>query len=226
MELKNKSRIAGLLIIVGIIAGLLSVAPAVDSAEFLTKAAERSNEVIFASIFQFILSLVYVGFAALLYSLIKNYGKSLALGFLSFRITASTIMIVGTIILVSILALSQEFVNSSSTDAHEFEAIGNLLKITRDFTNHVFMVLVLSTGNVLLYTLFLKSGLIPKWISVWGILAALFSAAASILVLFDTVEIVASEYIILNIPTVVQELVLAVWLLMRGLNKNTLESFA
>lgn len=39
MGIKNKSRIAGILIIVGFIVGLLSVVPAVDSKEYLIKAA-------------------------------------------------------------------------------------------------------------------------------------------------------------------------------------------
>lgn len=221
MGIKNKSRIAGILIIVGFIVGLLSVVPVVDSKEYLIKAAESSNEVIIASIFQFILSIAYIGFAVLLYPLLRNIDKSLALGFLSFRITASTLLIVGTIILLSILAVNHEYVNNHSTISLELEAIGNLLKITRDLTNHVFMVLVLGTGNILFYILLLKSSLIPRWISVWGILAASLSSLASILVLFQTIEIITSEYIILNVPTALQELVLASWFIVKGLAINT-----
>ena len=157
----------------------------------------------------------------MLYPFLKNFDKSLALGFLSFRITASTLLIVGTIILLSILALSHEYVNNHSTISLELEAIGNLLKITRDLTNHVFMVLVLGTGNILFYILLLKSSLIPKWISVWCILATSLSSLASILVLFQTIEIITSEYIILNVPTALQELVLASWFIVKGLAINT-----
>ncbi len=218
--IRNKTIIAGILIIAGMIAGILSVAPAVDSTEYLSKAAENANQVIIGAVFQFIMSIAYLGFALALYPIIKNPNQGLSLGFLSFRILASTLVIIGTIILVSILALSQEYVKLLPQDSSSFEALGYLLKTARDLINHVFMILVFCISNLLFYILMIKSKYIPLWLSIWGGLGALLSAVASLLVLFGAIEIITSEYIVLNIPTALQEIILAIWLIIKGFDKT------
>ncbi|WP_445456542.1 DUF4386 domain-containing protein [Flavobacterium sp. HNIBRBA15423] len=222
MVLKNKIKRAGVLIIISIIAGVFSISTVIDSSHYLTEAATNSNQVLISSIFQFILFLTYLGFAILLYPIIKKFNERLALGFLSFRIVASLLLIIGTIILLSILALSQEFIKNTSESQMIFEAFGNVLKITRDYSNHVFMVLTLGIGNLMLYILFLKSRLIPKWLSVWGILGTIVSIFASVLLLFQLIEVITFQYLILNVPIAVFELILGLWLITKGFKKDNL----
>ncbi|MEZ5017701.1 MAG: DUF4386 domain-containing protein [Flavipsychrobacter sp.] len=218
----RNARLAGLLIVIAMIAGIFSVAPSVDSLQYLTEAVNNTDQVIIAAVFQFIMGLAYMGVALLFYSAIKQFGKGLAVGFLSFRIIATTLVVIGTLLLLSILALSTEYAKQLPQDSAAFEAIGNMLKITRDHINHVFMIIVLCIGNILLYLLLIKSRLIPRWLSAWGIIGALFSIIASVLVLFQAVDIITTEYIVLNVPTGLQEIVLAIWLLTKGFNKEVL----
>ncbi|WP_459212139.1 DUF4386 domain-containing protein [Aquimarina rhabdastrellae] len=215
-----KIRYAGLLFIAAMIAGILSVAPSIDSTKYLTEAAANSNNVIVDAFFQFMMSLAYLGVAILLYPILKKFDGSLAIGFLSFRIIAATLVIFGTILLLSILALSHEFVYNSPQSALDLKALGNVLKIKRDYINHVFMVLVLCIGNLMLYVLLIKSNLVPIWLSIWGLLGTLFSGIASILILFQSIDIITPEYIILNIPTAILELVLGIWLILYGFNSS------
>ncbi len=222
---KSKTKFAGLLFIVGMVAGIFSVAPAVDSAKYLTEAAINSNQVIIGAIFQFIMSLAYLGIAILIYPIIKRFGNSLAIGFLSFRIIAATLVIFGAILLLSILALSQEFVQNSHQNTLDLETLGNVFKTTRDYINHVFMILVLCTGNFMLYILLMKSKLISQWLSVWGLFGTLLSSIASVLVLFQVVEIITFEYLILNVPTAMFELILGIWLIVKGFDKRVIETY-
>ncbi|UII33586.1 DUF4386 domain-containing protein [Fulvivirga ulvae] len=221
---KLKTRFAGLFMIVGMAAGLFSVAPAIDSRHYLTEAAAHFNQVIIGAVFQFIMALSYLGVALLLYPIIRRFSGSLAIGFLSFRIIATNLVIFGTILLLLILALSNEFVSNSPENASNFQALGNALKITRDYINHVFMVLILCIGNFILYILLIRSKLIPLWLSVWGLVGTLLSAVASMLILFHIVEVITSEYLVLNMPTAVLELVLGMWLIVVGLNKKVLRA--
>lgn len=224
-SVKNKGRFAGILILVGMLAGIFSVAPAVDSVNYLTEAAANANQVIIGACCQFVMALTYVGFAILLYPTIKRFGSSLSTGFLSMRIIAATLVIVGTILLPSILSLSQHYTASSPSNAPAFETVGDILKSTRDQINHVFMILILCIGNFMLYILLLKSKLIPRWLSVWGFVGNVFSAFSSVLVLFQVVEIITMEYLFLNVLTAVQELVLAVWLIGKGIDERSLEIY-
>jgi len=218
---RRNTIIAGILIITGMIAGFLSVAPAVDSSGYLSLAAESPTQVIRGAIFQFIICISYLGFALCLYPIIKKQNKELALGFLSFRIIASTLILAGTIILLSILVLSQEYVRLLPREPAHFETFGFLLKEARDLINHVFMILVLCLASMLFYILMIKSKLIPLWLSIWGLGGVLLSALASILILFGKVEIITSVYIILNIPTALIDIILAIWLIIKGFNKTS-----
>ncbi len=85
---------------------------------FKLKAAENTNQVLVSAILQFTMSIAYLGIGILLYPIIKKFGNSMAIGFLSFRIIAATLVIFGIILLLSILALSQEFVKNFSSTTH------------------------------------------------------------------------------------------------------------
>ena len=106
---------------------------------------------------------------------------------------------------------------SGSENSLIFEAMGNLLKVTRDYINHIFMVLALGAGNLLLYVLFLRTKLIPSWLSIWGILGILPAIFASVLLLFHQIEVITPQYLVLNMPTALFELVLGFWLMLKGL---------
>lgn len=226
MDSIKEIRAAGLLLLVGMAAGIFSVAPAIDSENYLTEAAEHSTQTILAAVFQLVMSLAYIGFAILLYPAIKRFGKSLSVGFLSFRIIAASLSIIGTILLLSTLALSQQYSKNPLPDPSGLEVTGNVLKISRDYINHVFMILVLCIGNLMLYVLLFQSKLIPQWLSVWGMAGAFLSVAASILVLFQKVDIITYEYLALNVPAAIQELMLGVWLIIKGFDKGMIKEKA
>ncbi|RIH62757.1 DUF4386 domain-containing protein [Mariniphaga sediminis] len=170
MDIIKRIRLAGLIMLIGMVAGIFSVAPVIDSADYLKEAFRQSNQVIVAAIFQFTLSLTYMGFAVLIYPVIKKFSDSLSLGFLSFRILAVSVSIIGTILLLSLLTLSEVFVQNESPNTLDFEALGTILKSTRDTINHIFMVLLLCVGNIMLYIFFIKARLMFRWILIWGII--------------------------------------------------------
>lgn len=92
---RKKTIIAGALYIIGTIAGILSIAPAIDASDYLSQASANANQVLSGALFQFIMTIAYVGFAITLYPILRKYKESLALGFLCFRIIAAVLNIVG-----------------------------------------------------------------------------------------------------------------------------------
>lgn len=212
---KSKTTISGFLFLVVIVAGVFSVAPAVDGTNYLTEAAANPNQVIFATLCQLMMAFAYLGIAILLYPIIKIFDKNLSLGFLSFRIVAASLVIIAALLLPLILTLSEEFAKNP-TQASTLAALGTLLKNMRDHINHVFMIIVLCAGNLMFYILLFRSNLIPRWLSLWGMLGNLLSIIASVLVLYQAVDIITTTYILLNVPTAIQELILALWLIIKG----------
>jgi Domain of unknown function (DUF4386) len=73
-------------------------------------------------------------------------------------------------------------------------------------------------GAFLYYSLFFQSRLIPRWLSGFGIVAVILMMTACVLSLFSGNRI--TSYIPLAAPIGVQELVLAVWLIVKGFNST------
>ncbi|MNJ84622.1 hypothetical protein D3C87_20800 [compost metagenome] len=214
---------SGILIVIGVlyllvfIAGILSVAPSVDSSDYLTKAAQRPNQTYKAVFFQFLMMVLYIGIAMLFYPILKGSNGELATGFLISRIIAGLFVLIGTIILLLILNLSQEFVKGNASNLSHYTVIGDLLKTARDLVNHVGMIIVLCMGGILLNIIMIQSELVPIWLSVWGLFGSVIAIIASILALIKRVEIISPVYLILNVPIVLQEIVFAAFLILKGL---------
>ncbi|MCF3107618.1 DUF4386 domain-containing protein [Niabella sp. CC-SYL272] len=218
MTSNSNIKMAGSFYLLSIVTGLLSVAPSVDGADYLVQAAANEYQVIIAAVFQFIISFAYLGVAVLLYPIIKKYNNHLAVGFLSCRIIAVTLCLIATVLLLAFIALSKDCEQYPSQASGAFRAIGTILKTLRDLINHVFMIGVLCIGNVLFFFLLIKAKMIPEWLSCWGIVANILSIGASALVLFKVVDIITPVYLVLNAPTVLLDLILGLWLIVKGLN--------
>ena len=222
MNSKRKAAtIVGLLYIIGLVAGILSTAPAIDAPDYLVKASANTNQVIVGALFQFIMALAYAGIAIILYPILRKYNESLALGFFSFRIIAVVFLIIGVISILSLLALSQEFVKAGTSDPSYFQTLGGLLRTGRDMINHVAMPLAITVSGMMFYFLLYQTKLVPRWLSVSGFIATILSVLATLLVMFQFIEIITPIYIILALPTALQEMVLAGWLIAKGFNPSS-----
>jgi hypothetical protein len=219
---RKRTIIAGSLYIVGTVAGVLSISSAVDGPDYLLKASANANQVLTCALFQFIMTIAYVGFAITLYPIIRKYMESLALGFLSFRIIAAVLNIIGLIVLLLVLPLSQQFVKAGTPDSSYFQTLGDLLRSCRDFVNHVAMILVTSVGGLLFYLLLYQTKLIPRWLSLWGLSGTIITILASLLIMFHTINIITSTYLVLNLPLILLEIVLAILLIVKGFNPSAI----
>lgn len=221
---RKRTIIAGALYIIGTVSGILSIAPAIDASDYLVKASANSNQVLFAALFQLILSIAYLGFAVALFPLLRKVKEGLALGFLSFRIIAAVLNIIGFIILLLLLSLSQEFVKAGTPDSSYFQTLGDLLRSCRDYVNHIAMILTTSVAGLLFYFLLYQTKLIPRWLSLWGLSGTFFTIFASLLVMFNIIDIITTIYIVLNLPLILLEMVLSIWFISKGVDQNVLSS--
>jgi len=207
---------AGALYFVGTIAGILSIVPAVDASDYLLKASAHANQVLFGALFQFIMTTAYLCFVITLYPILRKYNEGLALGFLSFRIIAAVLNIIGIISLLMLLSLCQEFVRAGTPDSPYFQTLGELLRSGRDFVNHVAMILATSIAGLMLYFLLYQTKLIPRWLALWGLLGTIFTIFASFLIMFHILDIITAIYLVLNLPLIILEMVLAIWFIAKG----------
>ncbi|MEV7008756.1 DUF4386 domain-containing protein [Streptosporangium sp. NPDC051022] len=217
---RRATAIAGTLVIVGMIAGALSIVPALEEPRHLALISAHESQVIVGAVAQSIMIPAYVGFALYLYPTLKAENEALSLGFLGFRLIAATFHFIGVIILPLFLVLGNEFTQAGASDESRLEILGELLGTARDLVNHVALIISLSLGDLLLFRILWRSRSVPRWLSVWGLLGIGAAVSASFLVLLRLTDVVTPLYLAMNAPLGLQSLVFAVWLMTRGFATN------
>jgi len=217
---RSAAATAGVLFLAGTAAGVLSVVSAADSPDYLREVAANGTRVVVGSLFQCVMACAYVGVAVALHPVLRRYGPTAAAGFLGFRIAAGILNLVGVLILILLFDLSTQFVGAGAPVSSHFQTLGSLLRNARDLTNHVAMILALSIGDVMYYWVLHQARLVPGWLSVWGFIGLALTMSASLLVLCRLTGVVTATYLALNAVLALQQLALAVWLIVKGLNDS------
>ncbi len=216
--------IIGILFIIGTVAGLLSIVSIIEKPDYLTIVSENANQIFLGAFFQLVMVPAYIGIALLLYPILRKHNERLSLGFVGFRFIAGAFHIIGVISLPLFLILSQEFVKAGAPDLSHFQTLGTLLRAGRDLLNHVGMIISLSIGGLMLYRILYQSKLIPRWLSSWGLIGSTLTILASLLLMIRLIDVVTPIYLVMNAPMAVQEIVLALWLIIKGFNPAIVDS--
>jgi len=218
MNNERKSAIAiGALYIAGTVSGILSVVflgSVVGGVDVPANAAahEGSNRLGIFFILCMGFSLAFV--PAFCYPLLRRQNRPLATVYLVLRGGVETVLYV---LMASIWLL---VVEASSLREAASGSLTELLLLAQDITGNVMLVLVFSLNALILYRLLYASRLVPRWISLWGMVAILLHLATGLLNLsgatvgdaaFD-----ATFKTLLNLPVFLQEMVMAVWLIVKG----------
>ena len=221
MNSRKSARIVGILFITAMVSGGLRfflLDPILDAPDYLVNVSANENLVIIGTFSFFILACALAGIAIAMYPILKKYNEALALGYVAARIVESVLFIVSIIAILTLFPLSQEFVKAGAPDASYFQSLGDTLLAVRYYAYNVLWPITLSLGALMFYFILYQSRLIPRWLSIWGFTAApLFPV--SWLSLFGSV---LSGYFLL--PLVLNELVLAVWLIVKGFNSSAIAS--
>jgi Domain of unknown function (DUF4386) len=220
--------VVGTLFIVATAASLMGASfkgPILDAPDYLNRMASNGNQIIVGALLSFLAAAASAGIAISLYPLLREYNEGLALGAVGFRLIEGVFYIVGDICLLSLFSVSQGFVNAGGPAGSYFQTIGNLLLTTSDLAGFVFGVFAFCLGALMYYFVFYRSRLIPRWLSAWGLIAIALLLSAVLITLFNGEPYsVSGNLIFLALPIAVQEMVLAVWLIVKGFNPTAIAS--
>lgn len=222
---KKTAILVGVLFItatVASIAGTAFTGSILDAPDYLVKISANENRVIVGALLAFIAATASASIAIFLYPVLKKYNEGLALGSVGFRLIEGMFYIVAAIGLLSLLTLSQEFVKAGDPDTSSFQTLGALILAVRDSAGFVFGVMAFCPGALMYYSVFYQSKLIPRWLSGWGLVGATLCMVAGVLVMFRLIIPVSSIHIVLNLPIALQEMVLAVWLIVKGFTSSAI----
>ena len=211
----------GVLFIVGTVAGILSVAlsgPARDEARYLVDVSINANQITVAALCVLLMGLALALVPIVLFPLLKKYNEVLALGYVVFRGTLETVIYIAmTIGWLVLIALSLEYVKAGTPDAAYFQTLGAILLAGIDATNNI-LIIIFGLGALMLYTIFYRSRLIPRWLSIWGLIAIILHLTTAFLIMFRLASTLSPVIGAINFPIFLQEMVMAVWLIVKGFN--------
>jgi len=215
--------IVGVLFIIGTVAGILSVVltgPILGDPDYLIKVAANENQIIMGALLVLIMGFPLAMVPVMLFPILKKHNEVLALGSVVFRGVLEAVMYIAIVInSLFLLMLSQEYVKASAPEASYFQTLGALLLGADGYLNDI-LGIVFPIGALMLYYLFYQSKLIPRWLSAWGFLGAIPYLASFLLGMFGF------ELGILVLPLAVQEMVMAVWLIVKGFNPSAIASLS
>ncbi|MDA0524366.1 DUF4386 domain-containing protein [Methanococcoides alaskense] len=214
----------GVLFLLSTVAGVLSVAflePMLNAPDYLTNFSANENQVIIGALLELICAGAFLGIAVMIFPILKKHNERIALGYVVARICEAVPFVVGVISLLSLLTLSQEFVKVGAPYDPYFLPLGTLLLAVHDWTNLIGSMIVFSlTALILNYSLY-RSKLFPQSISVWGLIGVPLMLAAGVLDMFG-LDPFSTIGIFLAFPLALNEMVLAIWLIVKGFNSSAL----
>ena len=220
MDTYRRNAIAvGILFIACSAASILSAAPlgsALDSSDYLQALAGRDGQVVLAAVIEFIWAATAAGIAIGLYPVLRRHGRALALGSVVGRTAEGVLVLVATVCLLMLLTLSQQQAALGAAADSASQVLGDTLLSARDWIHGFVMLLPWLVGAFLYYWVLLRSRLIPRWLSVWGLAAIVLSAGATLYAGFAQDFGFTSLNTALNAPIGLQEIVLGVWLIAKG----------
>jgi len=227
MDSNRKTAIVvGVLFIIATVASILSLPflEPMKATNYLVSVSANGDQVTTGALLLFIGAAAAVGIAISLYPVLRKYNEGLALGAVGFRLIEGVFYIVAVMGLLLLLTLSQEFVKAGAPDSSYFQTLGVLLVAGYRWVGNVGSLLAFSIGALLYYYIFYQTRLVPRWLSGWGLVAIILTMVSGLLVMFGLIGPMSTGQVVLNLPIAPQEMVLAVWLIVKGFNPSVIAS--
>jgi len=223
---RNNAISAGVLFIVATVVGLLSLPllGPMKTTNYLVDVSTNASQIATAALLLFIGGAAAIGIAISLYPVLKKYNEGLALGAVGFRTVEGVLDFVAVIFLLLLITLSQQFVKAGAPDSSYFQTLGVLLYKGYRWVGSVGMLLAFAIGHLLYNIIFYRTKLVPRWISVWGLVCGILTTLSCVLAMVGLIPVFGTEQLVLALPIAPQEMVLAVWLIVKGFNPSVIAS--
>lgn len=220
---KNIARTMGILYILGTISGILSrvvTGPILSTQDLLTTVSANENPITLGALFILTMGLPLAMIPVMAYPVLRKHDEILALGYVVFRGALESVAYLAIVVSWLLLRPLSLVYQASSPEAANLLALASVLFKTNELA--VFLMIVFCLGGLMFYYLLFQSKLVPRWLSGWGLIALIMNLAAGLLVMFGFFGAKSPISDILQIPIALQEMVLAVWLIVKGFNPSAI----
>jgi hypothetical protein len=217
----------GVLYIIGTVAGVLSGIVSLgllDTPDYLNFVASNASRAQLTAFLILVMGLSLAMIPVIMFPILKRKNEALAVGYIIFRGALETLAyIAGVVCWLLLVVVARQYADSGATVAVHFPSLGILLVNARDIFDGILSI-VFSFGGLMFYYVLFQAKLIPRWISVWGFIGLALYFVSGMLMTFDLITPTINDA--LQICTMIQEMVLAVWLIVKGFNPSAVASLS
>lgn len=201
---KAESIIAGVLFITATaatMAGLSIVEPMLEASDTSSAIAQNRSLFITGVLLEATNALASAGIAIAFYPIIWRCVKGLAVAYLGLRLLEAGL---GFLAATGLLLLLSPAGASVANAIHGWA--------------FVMVLLVFSIGTLIFYPVLFRYRLVPRVLSLWGLIGGTMLLISCLLILFGRIEMGSGTDTLLSLPIWINEMVLALWLILRGVD--------
>jgi len=224
--------IVGILFIIGTVSGVLAgvfTAPIQAGSTYPLNVSASETQWIIATLLTLLMGLSLAMMPVLLYPVFKKHNEVLVFGSVLFRgIFEQVGQILLVICMFLMLNVSEIYGKTGAADASNFQTLGSMLIAAGNWIQNINGI-VFSVGTLMFFALFYQTRLIPRWLSGWGLIGAVLYFIAEIVSMFSPLHLapdIGSGIGLLLIPTAIQEMVFAVWMIVKGFNRQKIAALS
>ena len=213
-DYKDTARIVGILYIIGTVGGALSTSflKARNEPDYLARIAENPNSLVVGAILTLLMGFALALIPAFMFPILRRHSEAASVGYIIFRGGLETCTyIISAVCYLALSSLGAAY--AAGADTARLLGAGEAINAIANSSVGAF---AFGIGALILYVALYKYKLIPRWLSGFGFIAVLLHIASGVLVLFRLQEPFDTGSMIMNLPIAVQEMVMAVWLIIKG----------
>lgn len=212
---------AGALYILGTVAGILSVVAVggFPDEDFLTRVAADPSRLTLGAFLILVMGFSLAAMTVFLYPLFRKDSEELAMGMVLFRgALEGSWYILSALSWVTLGAIGVE-IAAAEADLAVLQAFGDIVLQVSDKLGDIgtFAFII---GAACIYTSFYRTRLIPRWLSIWGLIGIVPYVLYYLLHFFD----IDPGLMPLVFPLAVQEMVMGLWLIIKGFNQDAVRN--
>jgi hypothetical protein len=207
------SRLIGALFLSGFLVygvGSSLVTSVVGAPDFLSTISAHQTTLVLGAFLMLLNTAVDVGKGVLFFPILEKHSKRTALAYLAALIVEVVLMDVGVLALLMIVPLAQHSVDAGQASVGWAKALGSLAVQSNTMAYQIGQM-SLGLGAVFLCLLLFRTRLIPRFLSIWGLVGYAILMAGTIAEIFGI-----HIGIMLSIPGGLFEVGLAFWLIIKG----------
>lgn len=220
---KNNAVIIGVLFVFTMLVGMIDAYYVAPEFRYPINTILHIDCQLLIGVFSVLIMAIGIVFIAItFFPVIKKHNETIALTYVILRTLECLLLIIGSICYLYIIAIGKTMVNGADISNYAID-IALALKI-KYFSFQISMI-VLGFGSMFLCYSLYKSGLIPKFLSIWGGIGYLLLFLSAILEICGLVDTTRGLGAIMYVPGGLWELIVfPLWLFIKGFNLSFMDS--